>query len=99
MQRPAGAADSTLMTALTTEAWFAIGTIIALCVIGSLYVLASIVRDASRRIELYEKVAVLRIEYAARIRDIQARGYKIENAYEAGEFDLVESAPAEKKAA
>lgn len=87
------------MTSLTPEAWLAIGTIIALSMIGSLYVLASIVRDASRRIELYQKVAELRIEYASRIREIQARGYKIENAYEAGEFDIVSDAPAAKKAA
>ena len=87
------------MTSLTPEAWLAIGTIIGLSVIGSLYVLASIVRDASRRIELYQKVAELRIEYAARIREIQARGYKIDNAYEAGEFDIVSDGPVTKKAA
>lgn len=87
------------MTSLTPEAWLAIGTIIGLSVIGSLYVLASIVRDASRRIELYQKVAELRIEYAARIREIQARGYKIENAYEAGEFDIVTDGSPAKKAA
>lgn len=84
------------MTHLTIEAWAAIGVVIALSVVGSLYVLASIVRDASRRIELYERVFELRLEYSKRTAELAARGYSVDN-FKMGGFEIVENSG--KKAA
>ncbi len=77
------------MSQLTTEAWFLIGTVIFACVTGGLYVLASIVRDAARRIELYKQVHELRLEYARRIREIQAKGQTVAGAPPLAELEGV----------
>jgi predicted enzyme related to lactoylglutathione lyase len=82
------------MSDLPLEAWLAVGVVTAVAVIGSLYVLASIVRDASRRIELYEQVFQLRMEYTRRIREMQARGFKVEGMGVPGDFEVLEDGPA-----
>jgi hypothetical protein len=78
LQAVAGRADATVMVQLTMESWLAIGVIVTISVTGALYVLASIVRDANRRIELFRQVSALRLEYAQRVRELQARGYKVD---------------------
>lgn len=68
------------MTQLTTEAWLTVAGVIFACTTGGLYVLASIVRDAARRIELFKQVHDLRLEYARRIRELQAKGHTVSGA-------------------
>jgi hypothetical protein len=68
------------MYQLTIEAWLAVAGVIFACTAGGLYVLASIVRDAARRIELYKQVHELRLEYARRIRELQAKGHTVAGA-------------------
>jgi len=52
------------MGTLPLESWAVIAAIIGTAVFSTLYVLASILRDATRRVELYKRVAELRAEYA-----------------------------------
>lgn len=51
--------------------------LVVVCVLGTLYVLASIMRDATRRIELFREVAKLRAEYVQKVLDLQARGFDV----------------------
>lgn len=84
------------MSELTLGVWCLIAAVIAVCVVSTLYVLASIVRDATRRIELYRRVAELRAEYDKRMAEITARGLEIDH-YRLGGVDIVPDA--RKKAA
>jgi hypothetical protein len=84
------------MTELTLGVWCLIAAVIAVCVVCTLYVLAAIVRDASRRIELYQRVAQLRAEYDKRMTEITTRGLEIDH-YSLGGVDIVPDA--RKKAA
>ncbi len=84
------------MTELTLGVWCLIAAVIAVCVFCTLYVLASIVRDASRRIELYQRVAELRMEYDKRMAEIAMRGLEVDH-YRLTGVDIVPDA--RKKAA
>lgn len=61
------------MGGLTLESWALIAGIIAGAVFGTLYILASILRDASRRVDLYQRVAALRAEYARQAAEMEQR--------------------------
>ncbi|MBY0308655.1 MAG: hypothetical protein K2Q09_07930, partial [Phycisphaerales bacterium] len=52
------------MGALPIETWAVVAAVIGAAVFGTLYILASILRDATRRVELYKRVADLRADYA-----------------------------------
>jgi len=45
-------------------------------VFGTLYILSSILRDASRRVDLYKRVAELRAEYARQAAELADRRIK-----------------------
>ncbi len=64
------------MGGLPLESWALITVIAAAAVFGTLYILASILRDASRRVELYKRVADLRAEYARQAAEMAERRTK-----------------------
>jgi hypothetical protein len=55
-------------------------------VFGTLYILASILRDATRRVELYKRVADLRAEYARQIAEHEERRSKAVQYAEPADF-------------
>lgn len=64
------------MGGLTIESWAMIAAVIGSAVFGTLYILASILRDATRRVDLYKRVADLRAEYARQMAEHEARGHR-----------------------
>jgi hypothetical protein len=73
--------------------------LVTVSVLGTLYVLASIMRDATRRIELFREVAKLRAEYVQRVRDLQARGFDVPMPQHLIHMELDIRQPAPRKAA
>jgi hypothetical protein len=87
--------DCRFMGTIALEWWLAIAVVITFSVGAALYVLASILRDATRRIDLYVEVARLRAEYEQKMQDMRARGFDIPDTFTVGGFELIEA----KKAA
>lgn len=61
------------MGGLPLESWALVAAVITAAVFGTLYILASILRDATRRVELYKRVAELRAEYARQAAAMEQR--------------------------
>jgi hypothetical protein len=82
------------MGGLPLESWALILTIIGAAVFGTLYVLASILRDAARRVDLYKRVAELRAEYAQQAAELAQRRTKVPQFVEV----VAEAAPVRQAA-
>jgi hypothetical protein len=85
------------MEALTPQGWAVVAIVSGMGVFGALYILSSILRDATRRVELYRRVGELREEYAQQMRDLEARGFRTKSVQTAG-VDIVEDGPRRKAA-
>lgn len=61
------------MGGLPLESWAMILAVMGAAVFGTLYILASILRDAARRVDLYKRVAELRADYARQLAEQEDR--------------------------
>ena len=80
------------MGGLTLESWAIIAAVIGTAVYGTLYILASILRDATRRVELYRRVALIRADYARQMAEQEERGFKAVQYAEAVDFSTARKA-------
>lgn len=61
------------MGGLPLESWAMITAVGSAAIFGTLYILASILRDATRRVDLYKRVAELRADYARQAAEMAER--------------------------